>query len=368
MDSVKEIDQGNERRRLQNRLAQRRFRRRNQMKTSSQWELEMQLDMSSALDGDQITDETTQGPETLPTPMHQGPSCPSPRCATSVDFPLSLPAELHQDLYDGTALLHDMIDLSALDAADIEFGSFAAVPADSESVGVGVPTGPAHFPAPPAPLPVTPTLKGIQDREEDSSSTQRTKRGAASQDTLPGPWPPSPPGTDAGTSSAPRSAPSRITSPSSGASPAPPRGVWHGPLHIAAQNSNDRMVRLLIQHGADCNEKSSDGRTPLMLAVMGGFDDVSDTLLKNGARISEVDSRHCSVLHLAVLHRRAALLRNLLELCPGDLALINAYDISGNTALHLSVDNGFEAGVQALLEAGASLRCQARKALPQLVD
>lgn len=43
--------------------------------------------------------------------------------------------------------------------------------------------------------------------------------------------------------------------------------AWRGPLHIAVQKGNDRIVRLLICHTKDCNERDSSGATPLYYAV-----------------------------------------------------------------------------------------------------
>ena len=42
------------------------------------------------------------------------------------------------------------------------------------------------------------------------------------------------------------------------------------PLHAAAQNGDEEMIRALIFGGADLNIKSDDGRTPLDLAMEGG--------------------------------------------------------------------------------------------------
>ncbi|TGO12755.1 hypothetical protein BPAE_0808g00010 [Botrytis paeoniae] len=142
--------------------------------------------------------------------------------------------------------------------------------------------------------------------------------------------------------------------------------AWLSTLHIAAQNGHDRIVRRLIQsNNANCDEKDSESRTPLMAAVIEGHEDVVSTLLSCGANINEVDGEGRSALHLAVLHRRERVIRVLLESCSdqsGRKLDINAYDGSGMTPLHVAVDRDFESGVDMLLQNGANLNFKARKA------
>lgn len=74
-------------------------------------------------------------------------------------------------------------------------------------------------------------------------------------------------------------------------------GGWLSTLHIAAQKGNDRIVRVLMQRSVDCNEKDSDGRTPLVYAVIEDHEAVVSSLLAHGARLSEVDREGRSALH-----------------------------------------------------------------------
>ncbi|PYH83211.1 ankyrin, partial [Aspergillus uvarum CBS 121591] len=165
-----------------------------------------------------------------------------------------------------------------------------------------------------------------------------------------------------------------------------------GLLHIAAQKGHERIVRMLLHHHQprlDANAPDSEGRTPLMHAVVAGHAAVVRALLAAGARCDPVDHRRRSVLHLAALYRRELVLRVLLgEICgigigvkpeeeedyddddadndggggegdvrrvrgPGMESLLGACDAEGNTPLHLAVADGFEAGVIMLLEAQA---------------
>jgi len=61
------------------------------------------------------------------------------------------------------------------------------------------------------------------------------------------------------------------------------------PLHAAIQEEQLPVVRCLIQHGADCNSRYSDGRTPLFHAVTEGSLDVVRALVEEGG--ASVDLR-----------------------------------------------------------------------------
>lgn len=139
---------------------------------------------------------------------------------------------------------------------------------------------------------------------------------------------------------------------------------WLGALHIAAQSGHERMVDILIEQGEDFNEKDSDGRTPLMHAVIGGHEGVAQLLLARGAHIAPVDRDARSVLHWAALYRRESMLRMFLESrgdCAVDRPDVDAYDDSGWTPLHMAIRRDFEAGVRMLLQAGARLDSKAQK-------
>ncbi|KAI2628537.1 ankyrin repeat-containing domain protein [Hypoxylon sp. NC1633] len=139
---------------------------------------------------------------------------------------------------------------------------------------------------------------------------------------------------------------------------------WIGSLHIAARKGNDRMVEILLEQGPDCDEKDSDGRTPLMHAVIKGHEAVTRLLLEHGAAIGLVDHDARSALHWAALYRREELLRMLLErrrFDETDRFDVDAYDDSGWTPLHTAIYQDFEPGVRMLLQAGANLDSKAQK-------
>ncbi|CAI7568312.1 unnamed protein product [Penicillium discolor] len=139
---------------------------------------------------------------------------------------------------------------------------------------------------------------------------------------------------------------------------------WIGTLHIAAQKGHERIIRvLLLQGNIDANSQDSDGRTPLIHAVIENHESVVSLLLSHGARIGVYDCDGRSALHWAVLHRRLEILKQLLEhrakYEPG--LDIDVYDNYGWTPLHMSVDRAFEAGILMLLQEGADINAKAHK-------
>jgi ankyrin repeat protein len=89
---------------------------------------------------------------------------------------------------------------------------------------------------------------------------------------------------------------------------------WIGTLHIAAQKGHERIVRVLLLRGnMDVNNQDSDGRTPLIHAIIENHDSVVRLLLSHGARIGVYDREGRSGLHWAVLHRRFGILQHLLD-------------------------------------------------------
>ncbi|TVY44276.1 Ankyrin repeat domain-containing protein [Lachnellula occidentalis] len=136
---------------------------------------------------------------------------------------------------------------------------------------------------------------------------------------------------------------------------------WLSAIHIAARKGNDLILNMLIQQNADLNEKDNEGRTPLVYAVIEGHRSIVTSLLAHGARIDEVDCDDRSALHWAVLHQREEILKMLLERKQEQGLDVDAYDFSGWTPMHMAVYAEFEEGVKMLLECGANITFKARK-------
>ncbi|KAI9646524.1 hypothetical protein NHQ30_004517 [Ciborinia camelliae] len=143
---------------------------------------------------------------------------------------------------------------------------------------------------------------------------------------------------------------------------------WSSSLHIAAEKGHDRIVRVLLQHSTESNVNLPDskGRTPLICATIKGHKDVVALLLAAGALVSCVDHSHRSAIHWAVVHRRDSLLELLLSHRQGEeqtavRTVIDGYDLNGQTPLHMAIDEDFEDGVRLLLEYGANMNLAARR-------
>jgi ankyrin repeat protein len=154
-------------------------------------------------------------------------------------------------------------------------------------------------------------------------------------------------------------------------------------LHAAARRGQpDRVVRLLLEGGADVNARRADGKTAWLLARRGGFDGIAAMLEGAGAVITELspadellaacgrgDSaaarRLSSAAVLASLDDEATRLitesaaGNRTSVVLGCLAAgfpVDTKDSMGATALHHAAIHGNALLVRALLEHGADWR------------
>jgi ankyrin repeat protein len=120
---------------------------------------------------------------------------------------------------------------------------------------------------------------------------------------------------------------------------------------------------LLLRSNSDVNKQDSDGRTPLMHAIIENHKPVVGLLLSHGAIIGLSDCDGRIALGWAVLCQRTGILQILLEhRAKYERSLdIDAPDNKGWTPLHISVTEAFEDGILVLLQKGADINAIAHK-------
>jgi ankyrin repeat protein len=64
------------------------------------------------------------------------------------------------------------------------------------------------------------------------------------------------------------------------------------PLHVCADSGSERVAALLLERGADANQRSAIGHGPLHAAAAAGQQDVAALLLLRGADIRALDTTH----------------------------------------------------------------------------
>ncbi len=72
----------------------------------------------------------------------------------------------------------------------------------------------------------------------------------------------------------------------------------------------------MIKKNADINSFNSDKKTPLLIACIHGYFDISKLLVENGALIGLLDAEKNNPIHLAAQHGHQELLKFLLERYP----------------------------------------------------
>lgn len=119
-------------------------------------------------------------------------------------------------------------------------------------------------------------------------------------------------------------------------------GLW-----FASQLGLRDIATVLIEEDADVNICDDKGRTALMMAAMGGHEELVRLLIYRGSDVSARDKDKRTVLHCAIAPDSLGVIEILITEANVD---IDARDGDGSTPLHYAAEAGLEAVVEKLLD------------------
>jgi ankyrin repeat protein len=113
----------------------------------------------------------------------------------------------------------------------------------------------------------------------------------------------------------------------------------HGvtPLHHAAGAGHEEVLTVLLSHGAQANSKDGQGKTPLMMASLGGHMVGVQKLLQvvGNQGLADTDEDGWTALHFAASRGRT----EVVTLLSSRGAKVQSYNSEGNTPLMLACRN-----------------------------
>jgi len=127
-------------------------------------------------------------------------------------------------------------------------------------------------------------------------------------------------------------------------------------LVFKARKQGPQMAALLIENGADANERYATSITVLMLGVRYGNLETIKVLLSGGADVNLADKNGLVPLWGAIMMKRLDVVRLLLEKGADVERPANRAGVTGIRPLHMATIEGQFAMVQLLLEAGADIK------------
>jgi len=120
----------------------------------------------------------------------------------------------------------------------------------------------------------------------------------------------------------------------------------------AVRQNNIGRVKKLFKSGISINQKSIGGNTPLMIAILCHHNEIALFLIKNGAKINNIDNDDNNVLICAAKFKNITIANEILELYY--LIDINKQNKFGSTALICACYSNDYQMVQLLLFYGAN--------------
>jgi ankyrin repeat protein len=125
-------------------------------------------------------------------------------------------------------------------------------------------------------------------------------------------------------------------------------------LHEAVRSDNVPLVRELLRYNVKIHSHDVNGVYIFTYACETGNRDIVQALLEKGANVNEVSQRGYTPLLAATVYDRPWIVEMLLDAG----AVINAQNGLGNTALHVAAFNKYENVRDLLLDRGANPQIQ----------
>ena len=114
--------------------------------------------------------------------------------------------------------------------------------------------------------------------------------------------------------------------------------MWRTPLHLSSVYCHDlKVIKLLLQNGADVNARDDRRWTPLLYVATAGCPQCTKTLLENGAKLNEWDKNRMTALSLAAKQNKANAVKALLE-HGADPTILNS---EGFSCMDIALNNRF---------------------------
>lgn len=128
-------------------------------------------------------------------------------------------------------------------------------------------------------------------------------------------------------------------------------------LHWAAMEDNARLVKLLINRGADVRSTDQYRITPLHWAAIGSSPDVLNLLINKGANVNAKDKWGFTPLHWVA---KCNADHTIADVLVARGARTEARDYQGRTPLHLAAIYGNAAAIEMLAKNGANVNARDR--------
>ena len=129
------------------------------------------------------------------------------------------------------------------------------------------------------------------------------------------------------------------------------------PLYLAVSNGNDQIVRLLLEGGADPNNRDVTGYTPLYCATTFGYSTIVDMLLEKNAD----PNLKCSSISDTPLHKASELgYFSIAQSLISSGADVNARSNDGKTPIFSAITNSHIDIVKYLAEHDANIKIRAK--------